>query len=106
MNQTNLIQNDRRPQGLLLILAFTAVYIIWGTTYLAIRYALSGMTPFILNCLRYTLVAAALLAWAGIRRLSFPSWKNARVLVLSGLLMLCGGTGLVAVGEQYTNSGA
>jgi drug/metabolite transporter (DMT)-like permease len=107
MDQINLNQTtNRRPQGVLLILAFMAVYIIWGTTYLAIRYTLSGMTPFISNALRYTLVSALLLAWAGIRRLSFPSWKNARVLALSGLLMLCGGTGLVAVGEQYINSGA
>jgi drug/metabolite transporter (DMT)-like permease len=106
MTPTNLTQTERRPQGLTLVLAFAAVYIIWGTTYLAIRYALSGITPFILNTLRYSLVAIALLAWAGFKRLSFPNWKNARLLMLSGLLMLCGGTGLVAVGEQYINSGA
>ena len=89
-----------------LIFALLAVYIIWGTTYLANRFGLLGMKPFILSSLRYLTVAGVLLAWAGIKRLSFPSWKNARVLAISGLLMLVGGSGFVVTGELYINSGA
>ena len=52
-----------------LILALLAVYIIWGTTYLANRYGLLGIKPFVLGGIRYTAVAALLFAWCGIRKL-------------------------------------
>src|SRR5690348_6809848 len=89
------------PSRLLLILAFTAVYIIWGTTYLAMRFGMLGIPPIMLCLFRYGLVAAILLAWMGVRRLSFPSWKNTKILTGSGLLMLIGGTGIVVTAEQY-----
>lgn len=94
------------PSRLLLILAFMAVYIIWGTTYLAMRFGMLGIPPFMLCLLRYAFVAIILLAWMGMKGLSFPSIKNTRILTASGLLMLVGGTGLVVTAEQYINSGA
>jgi drug/metabolite transporter (DMT)-like permease len=99
-------QRVSRPPGILLLLAFLAVYLIWGTTYLAIRYGLLGMKPFVLNSLRYGIVAIILFAWCAIRKLQMPNRRNVRVLATSGLLMLAGGTGLVASGEQYINSGS
>src|SRR5258708_27753146 len=96
--------NSRNP-GLLLILAFAAVYVIWGTTYLAIRYGLIGIPPFMLITLRYVLAAIILFAWCFIGRLRFPNRYNTRVLSISGLLLLCGGIGSVVLGEQYINSG-
>jgi len=95
-----------RPSRLLLILAFTAVYIICGTTYLAMRFGMLGIPPFMLCLFRYALVAVILLAWMGVKGLSFPSAKNTKILSASGLLMLVGGTGLVVTAEQYINSGA
>lgn len=97
---------NQRTNRILIILAFLAVYIIWGTTYLAIRYGLLGMKPFALNSLRYGSVAIILFTWCAIRKLPLPNWKNIKVLAISGLLMLAGGTGLVATGEQYINSGS
>lgn len=99
-------QQTQRPTRLLILFAFLAVYIIWGTTYLAIRYALLGMKPFVVTSLRYSLAAIILFGWSGARKLPMPNWKNAKVLIVSGLLMLVGGTGLVVTGEQYINSGA
>src|ERR1700744_4207331 len=99
-------QQTPRPSRAIIILAFLAIYIIWGTTYLAIRFGLTGMKPFVLNSLRYGLAAIIMFSWCGIRKLTFPDWKNAKVLIISGLLMLVGGTGLVVTGEQYINSGA
>jgi drug/metabolite transporter (DMT)-like permease len=97
-------QSAKRPQRLVLILAFLAVYIIWGTTYLANRYGLLGMKPFVLTGLRYTAVAGLLFAWCGIKKLKLPSWKNTKILAASGFLMLVGGSGLVVTGELYINS--
>lgn len=96
-------QSPSRP---LLILAFAAVYLIWGTTYLAMRFGMLGIPPILLCLLRYGFVAIILLVWMAVRHLSFPSWKNTKILTFSGLLMLIGGTGLVVTAEQYINSGA
>jgi drug/metabolite transporter (DMT)-like permease len=99
-------QSMHRPSRILVISAFLAIYIIWGTTYLAIRYGLLGMKPFVLNTLRYGLAAIILFAWCGARKLKLPNKQNTKVLIVSGLLMLVGGTSLVVTGEQYINSGA
>jgi len=91
--------------GPLLILAFAAVYIIWGTTYLAIRYGLLGIPPFMLIALRYISAAIILFVWCLVARLPLPNRYNTRILSISGLLLLVGGIGAVVLGEQYINSG-
>jgi drug/metabolite transporter (DMT)-like permease len=99
-------QSTQRPSRILILSAFLAIYIIWGTTYLAIRFGLLGMKPFVLNSLRYGLAAIIMFTWCGVRKLTLPNKKNTKVLIISGLLMLVGGTGLVVTGEQYINSGS
>jgi drug/metabolite transporter (DMT)-like permease len=90
---------------LLVILAFIAIYFIWGATYLANIFGLKDMKPFVLSTLRYSAAAVILLAWCLVRKLSFPAGPQLKALVISGLLMLCGGAGFVVIGEQYINSG-
>jgi drug/metabolite transporter (DMT)-like permease len=102
----NTPSNTARRASLLLVLAFAAVYIIWGTTYLAIRYGLLGIPPFMLITLRYILAAILLFAWCFVARLRFPNRQNTRILSISGLLLLVGGIGSVVLGEQYINSGS
>src|ERR1700733_844031 len=82
-------------KNILVILAFLAIYFIWGTTYLANLFGLQGMKPFVLSSLRYGSAAIILLAWCLIRRLPLPSPRHLKVLVISGLLMLGGGAGFV-----------
>jgi drug/metabolite transporter (DMT)-like permease len=89
----------------LTILAFAAIYFIWGTTYLANIFGLQGMKPFILSSLRYAGASALLLVWCLIKRLALPSLRQLKVLAISGLLMLGGGAGFVVIGEQYISSG-
>jgi len=89
----------------LTILAFLAIYFIWGTTYLANLFGLQGMKPFVLSSLRYAGASTLLLVWCLIRRLAFPSFRQLKVLAISGLLMLGGGAGFVVIGEQYISSG-
>ncbi len=92
-------------KNILVILAFLAIYFIWGTTYLANLFGLQGMKPFVLSTLRYGLAAIILLVWCLIKRLTLPSPRQLKVLVVSGLLMLGGGAGFVVIGEQYISSG-
>ena len=93
------------PKKILTILAFTAIYFIWGTTYLANLFGLQGMKPFVLSTLRYAAAAIILLVWCFVRKLSLPKGNQLKVLVISGLLMLGGGAGFVVIGEQYISSG-
>jgi len=93
------------PPRLLVILAFIAVYFIWGSTYLAVRFGLAGFPPFILVALRYIVAGVCMLAYCKIKREAFPSLKLMNLQAISGILMLVGGTGMVAWAEQYITSG-
>ena len=89
-----------RSQTLKIGLALTAVYIIWGTTYLAIRFGLEGFPPFILNGIRFMIAGTVLVVIARARNQPWPTrtqwWNAARI----GLLLMVGGVGLVSVAED------
>lgn len=89
-----------------LVLAFVAVYFVWGTTYLANLYALKAIPPFVISALRYLVAGLLLASLAYSKDLPFPSGKEIRDLAISGIVMLVGGSGLVVVAEQYITSGS
>ena len=89
-----------------LVLAFVAIYFVWGTTYLANLYALKAMPPFIISTLRYLVAALVLATLAYAKRQEIPQGIEIRDLAISGILMLVGGSGLVVVAEQYIPSGS
>jgi drug/metabolite transporter (DMT)-like permease len=88
--------------------ALGVVYVVWGSTYLAIKYAIETMPPLLSAGVRF--LVAGLVALAAVRllrgraalRASGPELVTAAV---SGLLLLMGGNGLVVVGEQRVPSG-
>ncbi|MBW8687534.1 EamA family transporter [Chitinophaga rhizophila] len=96
---------ERSAPQWLIILAFMAVYIVWGTTYLAVIYGLRGFPPFMLSALRYLMAAILLLSWCLYKRMPWPGWSVIKVCIVSGILMLVGGSGIVAWAEQYVTSG-
>ena len=87
-------------------LALGSLYLIWGSTYLAIRFALEGgFPPFLLGGIRFLIAGGLLfgfLRWRGVRVPSRPQWGN--LAVMGALLLLCG-NGLVNYGEQSVSSG-
>ena len=95
-----------RPSRLLIVLAFAAVYVIWGSTYLGIRLAIETLPGFLMAGTRFTIAGAILFAAAifyGERtRPSLAQWR--RALVVGGLLLLCGNGG-VTWAEKYVASG-
>ena len=100
-----------RPAGApgLLLPALLACYVIWGSTYLAIRFALVSFPPFFQMGTRFLAAGGLLMAWVLWRARSAGAplpmggeWRNALVI---GTLMLGGGMGLTAVASQHVGSG-
>jgi drug/metabolite transporter (DMT)-like permease len=88
-----------------LALALAAVYVIWSSTYLAMRVAVVELPPFLLAAMRFGLAGGFLLGWAVRRGASIPGWRDwLRVAPVSALLFV-GGNGFVAASEQSVSSG-
>lgn len=89
-------------------IALAAVYFIWGSTYLAIRYAIESIPPLSSAALRFTLAGLILGAFLAVRRGPSALRVTRRQLAsaaLIGTLLLLGGNGFVVLSEQYIPSG-
>ena len=95
-----------RSSRVLVILAFAAVYLIWGSTYLAIRYAIETLPPFLMASTRFLVAGGMLLTWAAFNRENFRSAFSQlhKAFIIGGLLLLCGNGG-VTWAEKYIASG-
>ncbi|UEQ78310.1 EamA family transporter [Chryseobacterium arthrosphaerae] len=85
-------------------LAFTNIYVIWGITFLAISFGLKGFPPFILSGLRFLVAGILMIGYLlskGEKANALINWKKNAI---TGILILTGGTGLVAWGEQYVTA--
>jgi len=85
--------------------AFAAVYLVWGSTYLAIRYAVETMPPFLMGGVRFVLAGAMLYAWSRTRGGAAPTKAQWRAATITGVLLLVGGNGSVVWSEQHVPSG-
>ncbi len=89
-----------------LIAAFAAVYIIWGSTYLAIRFAVETLPPLLMAGARFAISGAILLLCSRIRSPDIPPTRlDWRTGLVSGMLLLLGGNGGVVWAEQRVPSG-
>lgn len=106
MNTVPVTELDSRPLRWQVPVALAAVYLIWGSTYLGIRFSLEGgFTPFLLGGLRFLIAGVVLYGFLRLRGAAAPSrvqWCNAAVM---GLLLLVMGNGLVNVAAQSVSSG-
>lgn len=97
-----MIENRLRPK---LILAFAAVYLIWGSTYLGIRIAIESIPPFLMAGSRFILAGTLLYAWTRIRGEPPPTLNHWRSAALIGLMLLVIGNGTLSWAEQVIPSG-
>src|SRR5438876_4017331 len=86
------------------ILAFLIIYIVWGSTFLAIRYAVETIPPFLTAATRHWIAGAILLAWAW-RNGERPSKEAWRAGLVLGFLFLLVGHGTLHWAEQKVPSG-
>src|SRR5271169_795817 len=93
-----------RAYSIQLALAFAAIYLIWGSTYLAIRYAVETIPPLVTAGIRHSIAGGILLAWAWARgfRPTRAHWVSGFVL---GALFFLIGHGTLHWAEQYVGSG-
>ncbi|MDQ2664879.1 MAG: EamA family transporter [Gemmatimonadota bacterium] len=89
-----------------LIAAFAAVYLVWGSTYLAIRFAVETLPPLLMAGARFAIAGGILLLWSRLHsRDGAPTRLDWRTGLVSGGLLLVGGNGLVVWAEQRVPSG-
>src|ERR1700736_3221719 len=93
-----------RTHAIKLALAFVAIYLIWGSTYLAIRYAVETIPPLVTAGIRHSIAGGIMLAWAWWRgfRPTRQQWVAGFAL---GALFFLVGHGTLHWAEQYVGSG-
>ena len=90
---------------LTILAAFVAVYFVWGTTYLAIKYAIETIPPFLMMGMRSLLAGIVLYTWGRLRGDANVSRKELPSLILIGSLFFLIGHGVLAWAQQTVPSG-
>lgn len=88
-----------------LIAAFIAIYFVWGTTYLAIRYAVETIPPLLMMSMRSLIAGAVLYMWGRLRGDARATRKELPSLLLIGALFFLVGHGVIAWAQQTVPSG-
>jgi drug/metabolite transporter (DMT)-like permease len=88
-----------------IIAAFASIYLVWGSTYLAIRYAIETIPPFTMGGVRFLVSGVMLYVWARYRGAPRPTRLNWRNAAIAGAFLLLGGNGAVVWAEQFVPSG-
>lgn len=89
----------RAPRSLV-VAAFVALYLVWGSTYLAIRYAVETLPPLLMSGVRFLLAGALLVGWSRWRQGAKPTRANWRAATIAGGWLLLGGNGAVVWAER------
>jgi drug/metabolite transporter (DMT)-like permease len=97
--------HTREPGTLQLLAAFAAIYVLWGSTYLFIRFGVETIPPFLLAGTRHLIAGSLLLAWVWSRTGERPRASHWLPAALVGVLLLVGGNGGVTWAEQRVPSG-
>src|SRR5258708_36011789 len=103
-------------KGTIVIVAFAALYVIWGSTYLGIKFSIETIPPFLMAGARFVLAGMIMyaIAWSQgslLRRsdcegrIGKSTWENWRTSFIIGACLLLGGNGGVTISEQYIDSG-
>jgi drug/metabolite transporter (DMT)-like permease len=95
----------KHPSRAQIVAGFAAVYVLWGSTYLAIRFAVETIPPFLMAGTRHLAAGAILYVFARRRGAAPPTLRNWKAAAGIGALLLLGGNGLVSWAEQRVASG-
>src|SRR5215475_6493847 len=93
------------PKKTLVIIAFAALYVIWGSTFLGIRFSIETIPPFLMAGARFVLAGMIMYAIAWSQGIGKSTWANWRVSLIVGACLLLAGNGGVTISEQYIDTG-
>src|SRR2546423_10352701 len=93
------------PKRSLVIVAFAALYLIWGSTYLGIRFSIQTIPPFLMAGTRFVLAGIIMYAIAWSQGIVEANLRNWRTSLIIGACLLLGGNGGVTISEKYIDSG-
>ena len=93
--------STKNASTIMVVLAFATVYIVWGSTYLAIQKAVHGFPPLLMGALRFLVAGLLLLTWCKLKGEQVFVKKNVRDSAISGVLLLFVGNGIVIWVEQF-----
>jgi len=93
------------PTAWQVTLGFGAIYLIWGSTYLGIRYAVETIPPLLMMGIRHSVAGVLVYIWARRTGVAAPDWRQWRFAVIAGAMLFLGGHGLLAWAEQKVPSG-
>ncbi|AKV00618.1 Permease of the drug/metabolite transporter (DMT) superfamily [Labilithrix luteola] len=92
-------------QSLIVAGALLAVYVVWGSTYYAMRVALEDLPPFLMAGPRFLFAGGALMLWQRFRGAPFPTARQWLAATAVGFLLLVCGNGFVAIAERSVDTG-
>jgi drug/metabolite transporter (DMT)-like permease len=98
-----VVSAKARDNRLLVIFCFLSIYIIWGSTYLAIRYAVESIPPLFTAGMRHLTAGSILLIWA-LRKGARPTWAQIKASAVIGFLFFLVGHGSLHWAEQVVPS--
>ena len=104
------------PKRTLVVIAFAALYLIWGSTYLGIKFSIETIPPFLMAGARFVLAGIIMYAIASSQgsllrrsgcegRIGESNWRNWRTSLIIGACLLLGGNGGVTISEKFIDSG-
>src|ERR1041385_1088202 len=96
---------EQQPSKVKLVLAFAAIYLIWGSTFLGIRYAIQTIPGFLMASVRFIIAGAILCIWAKAQGAKLAEGHPRRAAFISGLLLLLLGHGSVVLAVKWVPSG-
>src|SRR5467141_5467942 len=106
MEEVPVVMPSARPRlnRAMVLFSFLSIYLIWGSTYLAIRYAVETISPLYTAGIRHLIAGLILLAWCLAKRLR-PTWAQVRASFIIGTFFFLGGHRSLHWAEQKVPSG-
>src|SRR5258708_10800447 len=96
--------SNRPVSALRVIIAFAIVYIVWGSTYFFIRLSVLHIPPMLVGCMRFLIAGILMRLWWGVPGERVLVWKDMKLALVRGMLLVFFGNGALIWSEQYRHS--